>query len=306
MFDHLIGQNSVKKKLSFYKRVHDKKSRCPFFLFTGAAGVGKTEFAQTFARNLKNKDGSQRKAIEVNCGSIRNVDSFFDSLYMNRLRDKEITVFFDEVHALKEDITNVFLTIFNTGTQTKRVYNHKDAPYEFNFLKQTFFFATTETHKIFKPLKDRLDPVSFEEYSPEELGQIIQKKCEEIEFSDNAIKFLTQASRGNPRSSTILSQKIIDFCDTQDTDKFEDDDLKLFCDVNGVMPSGIMNDELQILKALRGGPKSLNELQSITGLSRTAIQKDFESYLLKNEWMKIEGKRELTIKGIMFLEENFT
>jgi hypothetical protein len=44
-------------------------------------------------------------------------------------------------------------------------------------------------------------------------------------------------------------------------------------------------------------------LSAVTGMSRTALQKDSEVFLLKNGFMRIDGKREITGKGIKALEK---
>ena len=62
------------------------------------------------------------------------------------------------------------------------------AGYEFNFREQTFIFATTETDKIFPPLKDRLTVVDFEPYSSSELAEIIQICLPDISFQDNCLE----------------------------------------------------------------------------------------------------------------------
>ena len=67
IFNVLIGQENVKKKLYFYLKAFNKTSICPFLNFVGAKGLGKTEFAKSFARNLNNQDGSPRPFIEINC-----------------------------------------------------------------------------------------------------------------------------------------------------------------------------------------------------------------------------------------------
>jgi Holliday junction resolvasome RuvABC ATP-dependent DNA helicase subunit len=75
-FPKLVGQNAVKKKLSFYIDAFKKTSKSPFILMAGAKGLGKTEFAKSFAENLSNHNGSDRKFIEINCSTIKNVDYF--------------------------------------------------------------------------------------------------------------------------------------------------------------------------------------------------------------------------------------
>ena len=66
-FSHLIGQDNVKKKLNFYLKAYQATSVCPFLNLVGAKGLGKTLFAKEFAKNLKNKDGSKRPFLELNC-----------------------------------------------------------------------------------------------------------------------------------------------------------------------------------------------------------------------------------------------
>ena len=41
IFDGLIGQDNVKKKLSFYLKAFNKTSICPFLNFVGAKGLTK-------------------------------------------------------------------------------------------------------------------------------------------------------------------------------------------------------------------------------------------------------------------------
>ena len=64
MFEGLIGQENVKKKLSFYLKAFNK-TRFVLLNFVGAKGLGKTEFAKAFARNLTNNDGSPRPLLRL-------------------------------------------------------------------------------------------------------------------------------------------------------------------------------------------------------------------------------------------------
>ncbi len=59
-FPDLVGQENVKKKLSFYLNAFEKTGVCPFLNLIGAKGLGKTEFAKAFAKNLYNEDGDKR------------------------------------------------------------------------------------------------------------------------------------------------------------------------------------------------------------------------------------------------------
>ena len=69
-FPDLVGQNAVKKKLSFYIEAFNKTSQSPFLLMAGAKGLGKTEFAKSYAKNLYNQDGEKRTFLELNCSTL--------------------------------------------------------------------------------------------------------------------------------------------------------------------------------------------------------------------------------------------
>jgi Holliday junction resolvasome RuvABC ATP-dependent DNA helicase subunit len=60
MFNKLIGQEEVKRTLSFFAKAQNKNGVAPFLMMSGAKGLGKTEFAKEYASNLKNKDRSKR------------------------------------------------------------------------------------------------------------------------------------------------------------------------------------------------------------------------------------------------------
>ena len=57
-FEKLVGQKQIKSKLNFYIDVHKKTGVVPFLNFIGARGLGKTAYAREFAKNLKNKNGT--------------------------------------------------------------------------------------------------------------------------------------------------------------------------------------------------------------------------------------------------------
>ena len=179
-FSHLIGQDNVKKKLNFYLKAYNATSVCPFLNLVGAKGLGKTLFAKEFAKNLKNKDGSKRPFIELNCSTIKSNAQFFEQIFIPLIMNNEITILFDEAHALPKDLTMAFLTIFNTEKTNKKEFSFEDQVFEFDFTKQTFIFATTESDKLFPPLKDRLSTVDFEPYNTDNLGEIIKLNCDGI------------------------------------------------------------------------------------------------------------------------------
>jgi Holliday junction resolvasome RuvABC ATP-dependent DNA helicase subunit len=72
----------------------------------------------------------------------------------------------------------------------------------------------------------------------------------------------------------------------------------------GILPLGLENTELQILKVLKErNICSLTNISAVTGLSTQALRAEFELYPLKHNLMEIvQGGRRLTKHGREYLE----
>ena len=298
IFNGLIGQENVKKKLSFYLKAFNKTSICPFSNFVGAKGLGKTEFAKSFARNLTNQDGSPRPFIEINCSTIKNNEAFFEQIFLPVIANNEVTILLDEAHALPKDLTNAFLTIFNTESNHIKDFHWEEQVFTFNFKKQTFLFATTESDKLFPPLKDRLTTIDFEPYECSELGEILKTKVPDINFTSDALNQIAKTTRGNARNAVMRAKEIMLFCEAENSPLFDETAFIKFCDTLGVLPHGISCTEKQLLEILSDrGSCTLAMLSAATGLSPSSIRADHEQYLLRKNFMRIDGKRKITPQG---------
>lgn len=298
IFNGLIGQDNVKRKLNFYLKAFNKTSICPFLNFVGAKGLGKTEFAKAFARNLTNKDGSPRPFIELNCSTIKNNEAFFEQIFLPLIANNEVTILLDEAHALPKDLTNAFLTIFNTENTHLKDFTWEEQIFSFDFTKQTFLFATTESDKLFPPLKDRLTTIDFEPYESGELGQILESKLDGVKFLPEALFKLAKTTRGNARSAVMRAKEVMLYCESENNPNFTTQSYEDFCKILGVLPHGITCTEKQILEILNErGSCTLAMLSASTGLSPSSIRCDHELYLLRKNFMQIDGKRKITSHG---------
>ena len=298
MFEGLIGQDSLKTRLEFYSEAKNATGTIPFLMFNGAKGLGKTEFAKCFAKSLG------KPMIEINCSTIRNAEQFFEQVFIPAILDKDVTILFDEAHALPKDLVMSFLTIFNIeGAKTKR-FEFGESSFLFDFERQTFLFATTELDKLFPPFRDRLTVVDFQPYKSSELAGIINKKIDWINFEDGIMDEIAETVRGNARSAIKRALEINAYAEVHNKSTFNKADWKELCDLVGIMPFGINNTELQVMRILKErGACTLQMLSAVTGMSRTAIQKDAEIFLLKQGFMRIDGKRELTGEGTKALKK---
>tara|TARA_B110000305_G_scaffold209030_1_gene241696 strand:+ start:19 stop:945 length:927 start_codon:yes stop_codon:yes gene_type:complete len=302
-FSHLIGQDNVKKKLNFYLKAYEATSTCPFLNLVGAKGLGKTLFAKEFAKNLKNKDGSKRPFLELNCSTIKNNEQFFEQIFIPLIMNNEITILFDEAHALPKDLTMAFLTIFNTEKTNTKNFTFEEQTFTFDFSRQTFIFATTESDKLFPPLKDRLTTVDFEQYSESNLGEILKLNCDGIDFPEDSLSALSSTVRGNARNAVMRAKEVVLYCESENKNKFNLSDFEVLVDLLGILPEGITCTEKQILDILaeRGSCK-LQTLSAVTGLSPTSLRRDHEVYLLRKNFMQIDGERKITNFGKNLLQ----
>ena len=304
MFKNLIGQDEVKRQLSFYAEAQNSTGVAPFLMLSGAKGLGKTEFAKEYAATLKNKDGSKRPFLEINCSTIKNANAFFEQIFLPIVMNNEVTVLLDEAHMLPKDLVNALLTAFNTEKGNFKEYNHGEQIFAFDFSMQSFIFATTELDKLFAPFKDRLTIVDFKPYTVGELADIVDLVCGEIEFDDGLLNEIAETTRGNARSAVKRSREIMLYCESNNKKDYTNDDWKSICYTLGIKPLGLSNIEIEILSILKErGNCSLQMLSAVTGMSRTAIQKEAELYLLKRGLMKINGQREISGKGVNVLKD---
>jgi Holliday junction resolvasome RuvABC ATP-dependent DNA helicase subunit len=296
-FEGLVGQETLKTRLGFYSKAKEATGTIPYLMFNGAKGLGKTEFAKSFAKSLG------KPMLEINCATLRNAERFFEQVFIPAILDKDVTVLMDEAHGLPKDLVECFLTIFNVeGSKTKR-FDFGESSFLFEFERQTFLFATTELDKLFPPFKDRLTRLDFEPYSTEELAAIIKNKIGWIDFADGVMDDISQTVRGNARSAIKRALEINAYAEVHNRSSFSHKDWKTLCALLGIMPFGINNTELQLMRVLKErGPCTLQMLSAVTGMSRTALQKDAEIFLLQKGFMRIDGKREITGKGSQALE----
>jgi len=303
-FDKLVGQNSAKKKLGFYLEAYNSTSIVPFLNFVGAKGLGKTEFAREFGRNILNNEGNKRVFVEINSSTVKGVNQFFEQIYLPFILDKEVTIFFDEAHALPKELIMVFLSIFNTESGHEKTIIHKETAYVFDFKKHSFLFATTESDKIFAPFKDRLITVDFDNYSQEDLSQIFVNNLVNITFADDALDYLASTFRGNARNCVQRVKDIQFYSKSRNINHFSMVEVKDLCDTLSILPEGCSQIEWRILNILRKeGRQSLQSLSARTGLSRNSIQKDHENYLLSKGYIEIDGQRLITAKGCALLNK---
>jgi len=300
MFNDIIGQTGTKAKLSFYLDCYKRNGISPHLFFVAPKGNGKTLFAIQYGKEMEIIN-PEKKVRLVNCSSIKGMKGFFDSIVVPHISDKDVTFIFDEASELPKDVTMALLTILNPNPQNSTAFSYLDYTCEFNFKRQTFIFCTSEGHKVFHALVDRLTRVDLESYSVGDLGEVLCKAVPDVSFESKLLNTIAHTLRGNPRQATKMGNNIKNFLgDSKDFTPKEWDSLRGSLNI---MPYGVNENELALLRILRERTQAtLTALAATTGMTRSAVQKDVETYLLKLNMIRIEvGGRQLTQKGLEFV-----
>lgn len=301
-FPSIVGQDKAKMRLGFYLEKHPQSHFVPNIVFIAPKGCGKTLIAKAFAKNLlsQEKENAPKDYVEINCAQIKNVKHFFHSIISPYVLDKEVTVLFDEASELPADVQMALLSIINPNQEKSNAFTFEDFTFNFDFLKQTFLFATTEAQDLNHALLDRLVRVDLEPYSFSHLASILASKLQGITFEDGVLEQIASVLRGNGRQAQLMANDILSFLDASKSKNFTIanwESLKRSLSIN---PFGLNDIEIQILKILaERGSCSLTHLSAVTGLTRECLQKDFEMYIQKLGLMEIRTVkgRTLSLKG---------
>jgi len=306
LFPETIGQDSVKKQLAFYINGFRATDIMPHLLFTAPKGCGKTHMAQAVARNLVKKGKKKCKPLlEINCASLKSIRQFFNQVVVPHVHNADVTLLFDECSELPKEIAMSMLTILNPNKHYRNTYSIEEYTIDFDFRKQTFIFCTTEGQSLFHALVDRLERIDLEEYEFSHLGQIVTLGLKKG-FSVNkpALKEVSMVLRGNARSAQKMAMKINQYLSASKKTQFAMRDWAKFRSALSITPLGLMPAEIRILREL-GSVKEmrLTQLASKLGLSRQAVQYDYELYLQKLGLIAIETRgRYLTPSGRQYLK----
>ncbi len=305
LFPNIVGQETAKRRLAFYLRNYDATRILPHIMFVAPKGCGKTTLAKALGRNLKNSEGKTKKFLEINCSTIKSLKQFFNQIIIPHVNGQEVTVLLDEASELPKDVTMALLTILNPNEDNFTSFSYEDYVVDFDFRRISFMMATTEAQSIFHALMDRCARVDLEEYSYDELAEIINRVSKGVSFSEGVLSEIAPTLRGNARKAMQMATDVNSYLRAENKEKFGKKDWSVLRYNLGILPLGLSPIELQVLRLL-GEKKqcSLTYLAAKTGLTKSCLQRDFEMYLQKQSLMEIDrGGRGLTAKGQEYLAE---
>ena len=301
-FPDIIGQESAKRVLDFHIGGFKATKVMPHLMFVAPKGCGKTTLAKAVARTLKGIDDAKRY-FEINCSTIKNVKQFFNQLVIPLMQDRDATILFDEASEIPKDVSMAMLTILNPNAENMTSFSFEDYTVDFDFSRLSFMFATTETQSVFHALMDRLERVDLEEYSIDEMGQIVAMNLQ-IDIEPKTLRDIAGVLRGNARAAQKMAHKIVSYSKQNSVRRFDATHWQDLSRILNIFPLGLNVTEIQLLRILKDNKDcSLTNLSAKTGISKQAVQRDFEIYLQKHSLMEITtAGRNITAKGLDYLK----
>lgn len=301
-FPKILGQDDLKKQLSFGVECFKAGHLLPTYLFVGGKGSGKSLAAKSLGSAI-NKIDNEYKWCELNCAIFKKASDFFASaVFLEQILDKKVAVFMDEAHNLPKDMQNIFLTLFQTDGGEKRTIELNGAPLTINLRENIFIFGTSEPDAVFAPLKDRFERAALAPCTHAEIQKIIAAK-HPVTFDKGLLDSIASYTRGTPRSAVQMADKIFKFLSISKKNHLTEKDWQAFCKMTNSRIYGLDKIELQILEILASrGPCSLNELRAATNISRQALINEHEIPLTNRNLMRVNVKREITNNGRKVLE----
>ena len=303
-FYDLVGQERACKKLGHLLDAQKERGGIiPHLLFRGGKGDGKTRLASAMGRWIEDGDDPSKDHKDffvINSSSIKNLDDLVSDILIP-IQGMYCTLFFDEVHELHPKVVAALLTILEPNKRNRTTYSHKGQQLNFDFKKQTFMFATTEDHKVFHALKDRMYKVDLRPYSKDELGEIVLAVVgDKVSIGDDVLEEVSSHVRQNARSADQMAKFIVN----EGKSEFKQKDWESMKDALSILPLGLEEDELRVLELLKkNGPMSLGMLSSALGRPVQAVRRDLEDYLKRRGLIVIDGKREITDLGREYLKK---
>lgn len=242
-FEEIIGQEHITKVLQNAINL-DRVSHA--YLFSGPRGVGKTTTARVLAKALNCEKGptptpclkctnceeitkgSSLDVLEIDGASNRGIEQVRDlreNAKLKPVKSRFKVYIIDEVHMLTEPAFNALLKTLEEPPEHVK-----------------FIFATTQPNKVPLTILSRCQRFDFKPLSvsviKDKLVQILKE--EGIEFSEEAVLKIAQASEGSLRDAESLLDQLICISDRRI-------DIDLINECLGVIESHLLSELVQAL-----------------------------------------------------------
>ena len=218
-------------------------------------------------------------------------------------------LFLDEIHELRKDLV---VTLYR-AMENKKVFVNgasKKTPYTIPLNNFTLIGATTDYHKLPKPLRDRFKlTLYFEFYREEHLELILKDRTRKLNWDceEQVFSFMSKRSRGIPRVGLRILEASRRVARSENSDIITTKHLNRACSLEGLDSLGLNTTERQYLKILaeHNSPIRLNSLAMQLGTLSRNLSQVIEPYLFRtNLIFKNDKGRIITSKGLEHINNN--
>lgn len=268
LFKGIIGQTQAKLAITdWYLYEHQ-----PLLIY-GSSGFGKTMFAESLG--AKTIDTTQMRGDRLNT-ILKPI---------KEAEDGDI-LFFDEIHSLPGKVLEGLYKIIDTNS-----FYDPELCMDLKLPDIRFIFATNILDKLPEAFMNRCRFVELQEYSTEELTQIIHQLYPDIQ--ETAIDPIVKASKGVPRMALSLSKSIIAGAKTEKYEDINEDNVNSILESRmSIDPAtGLNSKEFNIVrKVIERGHLSTSAVANLLKTTKKDAVSHYIDPLRASEWLAVSSQ----------------
>ena len=265
MFSKIVGQHQAKLAIQDWYLSEQQ----PLLIY-GSSGFGKTLFAESLG--AKTIDTTQMRGDRMNT-ILKPI---------KEAEDGDI-LFFDEIHSLPGKVLEGLYKIIDKGT-----FYDTELCVDLPIPKVRFVFATNILTPLPEAFRNRCKFVELQNYSPEELNQIVHLANPALE--PDAITPIIKASKGVPRTALSLAKSLKAGAVTEKYEALDVVKVNSLLDsrfkING--DTGLSEKEFKIVqKVIERGQISSTAVANMLGCSLKDAKMLYIEPLRAAEWLAV-------------------